>query len=131
MIVLMLDALPPPPQPIIIVEEAKSHQPAIFLSFMVVGAAADMARLEKRAAELKLPTGRTNNDKGEEEVMIMFPPQTDRAAGLQLYRDALGGKYGALKLEVVLISREKAADGIDMDTDASVEDPSYILVPAN
>jgi hypothetical protein len=126
----MLDSIPPTPPPLIIVEEARSHQPTILLSFLAVGAEADMARLEQRAKELAVPSSRTQNDKGEGEVMVMFPPQTNQAAGLQLYRDANAGKFGPLKLEVVLISLKDAADGIDLDKDADVQDPSFILVPS-
>ena len=59
----------------------------------------------------------------------MFPPGTDHSAGLQLYREALAGKFGKLKLEVVIITKEKAQDGIDMDKDPSAVDPSSIRIP--
>ena len=125
----MIDAVAPP-TPLIIVEEARSHQPAILLGFMAVGAEGDMVRLETRAGQLQLPASRAKNDKDQAEVMIMFPPGSDQKAGLQLYRDTLDGKLGALKLEVIVITKERAADGIDIDKDATAEDPSFIEVPS-
>lgn len=126
----MLDAVATPP-PLIIVEEAASHQPAIFLGFMAVGSETDMIKLEERASQLKFPARRATNDRNEPEVMIMFPPGTDHRAGLQIYRDALGGRFGPLKLEVVIISKEKAKDGIDLEKDASAESPSFITIPGS
>ena len=125
----MLDAVAVP-SPLIIVEEARDHTPAFFLGFMAVGSGQDMAALEKRAAELRLPARRSENHKNEPEVMIMFPPGTDHAAGARLYRDALGGAFGKLKLEVMVITQKKASDGIDLDKDVTVEDPSFIRAPS-
>jgi hypothetical protein len=124
----MFEAVPAPP-PVIFVQEVRSNEPAMLLGFMAVGPEADMARLETRATNLKFPAGRATNDKNEPEVMVMFPPGTDHSAGLQLYREVLAGKFGKLKLEVVIITKEKAQDGIDMDKDPSAVDPSSIRIP--
>jgi hypothetical protein len=124
----MVDAVPSPP-PLIFVHETRSDQPAIFLGFMAVGASADKAKLEKRATELKFPVGNTTNDKDEPELMVMFPPGTDHSAGLQLYRDAVAGKFGALKLEAMIITKDKASDGIDVDQDATAVPPAEIRLP--
>lgn len=125
----MLEAVPVAP-PVIFVQEVNSNEPAMLLGFMAVGSEADMARLEARATNLKFPAGRATNDKHEPEVMIMFPPGTNHSAGLQLYRDALAGKFGKLKLEVVIITKKKAQDGIDMEKDPSAVDPSTIRIPS-
>ena len=126
----MFDAIPVPP-PLIIVEEASSHQPTIFLGFLAVGSEANMVKLQERATSLRLPVTRSVNDKEEDGVMVMFPPGSDHLAGLQTYRDALSGRFGKLKLEVMIITKEKAQDGIDLGTDASAEPPSAIVIPAN
>ena len=125
----MLEALPVAPS-VIFVQEVKSNEPAMLLGFMAVGSEADMARLKTKATNLKFPVGRATNDKNEPEVMIMFPPGTDHPTGLQLYRDALSGKFDKLKLEVVIITKKKAQDGIDMEKDPSAVDPSTIWIPS-
>lgn len=126
----MMDAVPVT-QPFIIVEEVSSHQPALFLGFMAVGPDDAMAKLEKRAANLKFPTSRPKNDRDQTEVMILFPPGTDHRAGLQLYRDALAGQFGNFQLEVVIIPKRAASDGVDLDKDPSIGPPSSIAVPSS
>ena len=90
-----------------------------------------MTKLEKRASELRFPSSRPKNDKGETEVMIVFPPNSDHRAGLQLYRDALSGKFGSFALEVVIITHAKASDGIDFKEDPSVEPTTSIVIPSS
>jgi hypothetical protein len=125
----VFEAVPVAP-PVIVIQEVRSNEPAMLLGFMAVGSEADMARLEARGTSLKFPAGRATNDRNEPEVMIMFPPGTDHSAGLQLYREALAGKFGKLKLEVVIITKSKAQDGIDMEKDPSAVDPSSIRIPS-
>ena len=125
----MFDAIPAQ-SPVIIVEDVSSNQPALFLGFLAAGSEADMARLEKRASELKLPVSRATNDKRDPEIMVMLPPGTDHRAGLQLYRDSLSGKFGNLRLEVMIITKEKADDGIDLGADTTAQKPSSIRLPS-
>jgi hypothetical protein len=125
----MIDGIPQQ-SPIVIVENAITHAPTFFFGFMGVGEEQAMSALEKAAAKLGFPAGRTKNDKGETEVMILFPAGSDSARALSLYRDALAGAFGPLKLEVTIAPGSAASDGkIDMDTEVAVEPPRTISIP--
>jgi hypothetical protein len=124
----MIDAVPPPPR-VVIVESASTHQPTMFLGFMAVGDEAAMIKLERAAVASGLSAGRTKNDKDETEVMVVFPPDSDVRNALPLYRKALAGEFGKLMLEVTIVPVSAAADGIDLETEVSVEGPESIVVP--
>ena len=125
----MMDAMPQQ-SPIVIVENASTHELTFFFGFMAVGDEKAMLSLEKAAAKLGFPAGRTKNDKDETEVMILFPGGSDSVRALSLYRDASAGNFGPLKLEVTIAPGSAASDGkIDMDTEVTVEPADTISIP--
>ena len=52
-------------------------------------------------------------EQAEPESMVIFRPDANRGAALTLYRDAVRGKYGKLRVELLIVSQKDAADGID------------------
>jgi hypothetical protein len=59
------------------------------------------------------------------EAMITFGA-VDRSAALSLFRDAVAGRFGRLKVEVVVAPASGASDGLDMDGEITVEQPSFL-----
>jgi len=51
----------------------------------------------------------------------------DRSAALSLFRDAAIGRFGQLKVEVVVAPASVASDGLDMDGEITVEQPSFFI----
>jgi hypothetical protein len=125
----MIDAVRPLP-PIVMVESATTHEPTFFFAFMAVGDEGSMKALERAAARSGFPTSRPTNDKGQTEVLVMFPPRSDSRRALSLYNDAIIGKFGKLGLEVTIAPRAAWDDGnIDLDKEVTVEPPSMIAIP--
>jgi hypothetical protein len=120
--------VPPTPQ-IVIVEDAATRQPSLFLGFMAVGAEDAMRALERAAWRASIPIGRTKNDKNETEVMVLFPVGSDRRVATSLFQEALSGKFGKLKLEVTVAPQSAFADGkLDFDNEVTAEPPESIIV---
>ena len=127
----MMDVTPPLP-PIVMVENATTHESTFFFGFMAVGGEGAMKSLETAATKNGFPTGRATNDKNQPEVMVWFPVGSDKRRAFSLYHDASSGRFGPLVLEVTIAPLSAAADGkIDMEKEVSVEPPSTIVVPKN
>ena len=125
----MIEAVPPQ-LPLIVVQNVANHQPTFLLGFMAVGDEQAMSRLESASASKGFSSGRTSNDKNQTEVMILFPPNSDKSAALTLYQEALVGKFGRLVLEVTIAGVSALADGkLDTETEISVEPAATIQVP--
>jgi hypothetical protein len=58
------------------------------------------------------------------EAMITFDA-VDKSAALSLFRDAVAGRFGQLKVEVVVAPASGATDGLDMDSEITVEQLSF------
>jgi hypothetical protein len=115
----------------IVVERAQDHAPLIMLGFLAVGGEASLKALQSAAISVDLENGRTSNNRNEIEVMVLFRPGSSRSSSLDLYHDAQAGKFGALRLEVILVPLPATGQGVDLDRDASAEPPSYISDPRN
>jgi hypothetical protein len=112
------------------VENASTHGPTFFFGFMAVGEEASMQKLENAARQTGFPAERATNDNNETEVMVLFPPGSDSRKALSLYRNATGGAFGPLKLEVTIAPLSAAADGrFNTETEITVEPSSTIVVP--
>jgi hypothetical protein len=125
----MMDAANQAP-PVVIVQNARTHEPTLLFGFMAVGDEASMRKLEDAAKRAHLPAERTTNDKSQTEVMVIFPTGSDTRKALSLYRDAMAGAFGPLELEVTIAPLSAAADGkIDPDKEITVDSPNTIMLP--
>lgn len=125
----MIMDVPPAPPALVIVEAARDRSPLIMLGFMAVGSEGSMSALEAAAGKAGFRAGRTSNDRGEAEVMVVFAPGSSPSGAWSLYRAAQEGRFGPLRLEVTIVPVALAADGIDLDTEVTVEDPAHIAGP--
>jgi hypothetical protein len=125
----MIDSAPPPRPSFVIVESAEDRSPLLMLGFVAFGAAQDLERLDSAARERNLSSNRTAADDGSPEQMILFPAGSNRAHALAIYRDARSGRFGPLRVEVVIVPVAAAADGVDFDTEVTAEPPSFIVEP--
>ena len=118
------------PPTFVMVEEASTRAPTIFIGFMGVGEEAALRALEAAAKNAGFLSGRTSNHQDETEVMIIFPPGSDSGAAFALYREAASGRLGKLTLEVTIAPAAAMSDGrLDTEEEVSVEPPSKILIP--
>lgn len=110
----MID-LPPyiPPAAVeeIIIYNNATNEPLIMVGFVAWGAPEDLEKLEVAAKAGGYPGGRIEQE--EPETMVIFKQDALRGPSLTLYRDAVRGKYGKLRVELLIVRKEDAADGID------------------
>ena len=118
----------PPSANVIGVEAASDGTPLILLGITATGSEAGRAALEREARTRKFAVQRLPRDQVE-ETMVLFPPNSSRAEAVGLLRRAQAGKFGALELEVVVVSAAAARDGIDFSTEVTAEPTSYIVLP--
>lgn len=50
----------------------------------------------------------------------MFPRRVDKSAGLQLIREARNGRFGPLRIELVVVPIADALDGVDVNSEIVV-----------
>jgi hypothetical protein len=125
----MIDDAPLPVPQIIIVEDAVSHAPTMFLGFMAVGDEPAMQALEGASSAAQFPHERTKNRLDQTEVMILFPAGSDQRRAKALFQDAVSGKFGKLAVEVTVAPVAALADGkLDFDKEVSAQPPSSIIV---
>jgi hypothetical protein len=125
----MMDALPPQPPALIAVEAAGTRAPLFMLGFFAFGSAADLDRLHAATAGTGLASRRVPTNDASLEQGVLFPPGSDRAVALNLFRRARDGEFGQLRVEVVVVPAGAVADGIDLDSEVSVEAPGFIVEP--
>jgi len=94
----------------IVIYNAASNEPLIMVGFVAFGAPADLAKLETAAKSGGFPASRLETD--DPESMVIYRPEADRGNALKLYHDALSGRFGKLRLEILIVTQKDAADGI-------------------
>jgi hypothetical protein len=77
------------------------------------------------AASLKSVRGKILEGGEPLEAMVSFAG-ADKSAAFSLLQDSVGGRYGLLKVEVVVAPVSAAADGLDMDNEIVVTQPSFL-----
>jgi hypothetical protein len=113
-----------PPQACgLVVPVAVTHVPTCFIGLAIHGDRAALEALLAGAAKRNI-RGKILEGEAPLEVMITFA-DVDRSAGLSLFRDAVAGRFGQLKVEVVVAPASGAHDGLDMDGEITVEEPSF------
>ena len=125
----MFDALPPEPPPYIVARSTRDQTPQIVMGFFAFGAEADVLRLDAAARALDLPASRVDTLGEVIEWGVLFPVGGDRAAALSILRDARAGRFGPLRIDVVIVPVADAADGIDFETEAQAVPPDRISEP--
>jgi hypothetical protein len=123
----MIDAPLAPPPAMIGVEAAQDGTPLVLLGFLAFGSKGDLEKLRRSAATLGLKAEPIETDGRSRESGVMFPPGTDRAAALGLYRRARDAGFGPLKVELVVIAQSAIRDGIDWDKEVSAVPPGAIV----
>jgi len=97
----------------IVIYNASSNEPLIMVGFVAFGDPADLAKLEAAAKAGGFPASRLEQD--DPESMVIYRTEADRGKALKLYHDALSGRFGKLRLEILIVTKEDAADGISGD----------------
>lgn len=122
---MMID-LPPPPPAIeeVILHLADNGDAVKVLGFAAHGDPADLARLVAAAAAAHLNGGRV--EQAEPESMVIFLPDASRKAALDLYHRAVAGRFGKLRVEIMLVTVADAADGVDFDKEVRMYDPAAV-----
>lgn len=110
----MIADLPPyvatvPVEEIVIYNKA-SNQPLMFVGFVAWGAPEDLAKLEVAAKASGFPASRL--DQAEPESMVIYRPDSTRASAMKLFHDAVAGRYGTLRVELLVVRPEDAVDGV-------------------
>ena len=105
----------PPMTPAAVVEQVviynkATNEPLIMVGFVAWGDPADLAKLEAAAKSGNFPASRLEQD--DPESMVIYRPDSDRGNALKLYHDALSGRFGKLRLEILIVTQKDAADGI-------------------
>ncbi len=95
----------------IIIYNAATNEPLVMVGFVAWGEPADLSRLETAAKAGGFPASRLEQE--EPESMVIFRADAMRGPALALYRDAVRGKYGKLRVELLIVSQKDAADGIE------------------
>ena len=114
-----------PPQACgVIVPAAETRVPTCFIGLAVHG---ERRALEAflMAASLKSVRGKILEGGEPLEAMVSFAG-ADKSAAFSLLQDSVGGRYGLLKVEVVVAPVSAAADGLDMDNEIVVTQPSFL-----
>lgn len=101
-------------------------KPSVLIGFLGTGTEAEMQKLEAAAQDKGFSHGRSKNNKGEAEVMVLVRDDVDPAGFWPFYRDALGGKFGRLAYDVIVAPRTANPDAKDYLESARVYPSSSI-----
>lgn len=119
-----MPAILPPEACGIVVPAAESGVPTCFIGLAVHGQRNALEAFLSAASRKGI---RGNILEGEEplEAMVTFAG-VSRPGAFSLLQDAVAGRFGPLKVEVVVAPASGAADGLDMDGEISVTEPSFV-----
>ena len=94
----------------VVIYNATTNEPLIMVGFVAWGAPEDLAKLEAAAKTGGFPASRL--EQGDPESMVIFRPDANRGDALNLYHAAISGRYGKLRVELLIVTQKDAADGI-------------------
>jgi hypothetical protein len=113
-----------PPDACGIIEQAAANGAATcFIGLAIHGEREELEAFLTGAAQRQIQ-GKILEGEIPLEAMVTFAG-ADRSAALSLFHDAVAGRFGQLKVEVVVAPASGASDGLDMDGEISVEQPSF------
>ena len=120
---------PRPQTSLIFTRRTRDQVPMIVLGFFAFGSEESVSRLGAAARARNLPAEEIETRSDTVEWGVVFARGTDRSAALQTYREAQSGRFGPLRIEVVVIPIADALDGIDLNTETSSMPTSEITEP--
>ena len=91
------------------------------------GNEASKAKFEAAAQAAGFKTARSKSNSGEDEVMVITLGKSDSVPFWALYRSALGGKYGALAMEVIVVPTDADPEAKDYLDKARIYDSSFVI----
>jgi hypothetical protein len=113
---------------VIVVEAAQTRAPTCFIGLAIHGGESALKAFEAHLVAIGIRGDRVTGE-NPPEVMVFFVGES-QSDSWNLYRDALSGKFGKLKVEVVVAPAAGAESGIKMDDKLTIEDPDFILDPS-
>jgi hypothetical protein len=102
------------PEPADIAIQVRGYDTGFVMAgFIVAGGPADLAAFEQKARERGLWLQRLKEKDGEKLVSMFIGQGRRSAAARDIYRDATGGAFGPLRIEVMIITADDLAAGTD------------------
>ena len=101
------------------------------LGMLAHGSEAAKAKFEAAAKAAGYSTARSKSSAGEDEVMVISLGNDAPASFWALYHAGLGGKYGALSMEVILVPTDADPSAKDYLDHARIYGSADVIEPKN
>ncbi|MFM5917557.1 MAG: hypothetical protein ACKOOL_08500 [Novosphingobium sp.] len=101
------------------------------IGMLATGSEASKAKFDAAAKAAGFSTTRSKNNRQEDEVMVVTFGSKDPVPFWALYRAALAGKYGALKVEVITVPLDADPDAKDYLDKARIFGSEQVYEPKN
>ena len=95
------------------VERVGSSSPSLVFGFQAYGEESDLQRLEKALKAARIEFQRF--DYHTRSVVVSPPYALPASVVSNMWKSAASGEFGALLVEILLVDKDAAADGIEID----------------
>lgn len=114
---------------LIFARSIEDERPMIVLGFFAFGSEDSTRQLASAARAGDVRAEEVERSGDVVEWGVMFPRGTDKSAGLRLIRDARSGRFGPLRIDVVVVPIDQALDGIEFDHETLILPAAELTEP--
>ena len=114
---------------LIFARSIEDERPMIVLGFFAFGSEESTRQLASAARAGDVPAEEVERSGDVVEWGVMFPRGTDKSAGLRLIRDARTGRFGPLRIDLVVVPIDQALDGIEFDRETLILPAAELTEP--